>query len=113
MQNLGYLGNGNYAEARGVNGSSQVVGSSQTSLGGRAFLWTRKSGMQDLNLLIPVSSGILLSGAVSVNEAGQILAIGTPGHDPSNDRLMEMDDEHHAGPTHLYLLTPSGSGPDQ
>lgn len=106
MQSLGSLGGAAYTEALGINNSGQVVGTSETSLGARAFLWTKASGMQDLNSLIPVTQDVLLAQAVHINNRGQILALGSIHHDLTRDREADLEDEMHAGPVHVFLITP-------
>jgi probable HAF family extracellular repeat protein len=106
IQNLGTLG-GNFSVARGVNNAGQVVGESAISLGPRAFLWTSAQGMQDLNSFIPASLGIVLTAALSINDNGQIVAIGATVADPAH--AVDLDDPHHPGPTHAFLLTPAGA----
>jgi len=56
---------------------------------GRPFLWSQKNGMQDLNTLIPSSSGWVLNTATDINVWGQIVGEG------------ELN-----GQPHGYLLTP-------
>jgi probable HAF family extracellular repeat protein len=107
MQSLGSLGGAPYAEALGVNDAGQVVGSSETPLGARAFVWSKSGGMQDLNSLISSSHDVLLAQALHINKNGQILVVGSVHHDASHDREAHMDDDIHAGPMHLFLLTPS------
>jgi probable HAF family extracellular repeat protein len=104
MQNLGTLPTGKFAEAHDMNNLGLIVGSSDTLLGWRAFIWTSADGIQDLNKLIPTSSDLVLTAAQSINDRGQIIAIGVPKHDQTRDRMVDMDDENHAGPSHVYLL---------
>jgi len=106
MQSLGSLGGRDYAEALAINDSGDVVGTSETSLGGRAFLWTKTGGIQDLNSLIPSTHDVLLAQALHINNSGQILVVGSIHHDLTHDREAHMDDDTHAGPLHLFLLTP-------
>jgi probable HAF family extracellular repeat protein len=106
IQNLGTLPGGDHSQAAGINNSGQVVGTSDSSLGLRAFIWTDQAGMVDLNTLIPQNSNVILSSAVAINQAGQIVAIGGVGHDLANDRLTVFDDEVHGGPSYVFLLTP-------
>ena len=108
MQDLGTLGE-NLSEALSINNSGQVVGVSQTSLGARAFVWTPTGGMQNLNTVIPSTSGVLLTTALGINDAGRIVAIGSINHDNANDRSADLDDAHHAGPVHAFLLMPAGN----
>lgn len=106
MQSVGSLGGKEYAEAFGINDSGEVVGASETSLGARAFLWTKAGGTQDLNLLIPPTHDVLLAQALHINNSGQILAVGSLHHDLTHDREAHLDDATHAGPLHVFLLTP-------
>jgi probable HAF family extracellular repeat protein len=86
---LGSLGGANGA-AYALNNSNQVVGWSQIASGAaHAFLYSN-STMQDLNSLIPASSGIVLTSAVGIDSAGDIVAYGTDS----------------SGLSHEYLLTP-------
>jgi probable HAF family extracellular repeat protein len=80
------LPGGKYTYARAINARGEVVGFSGTAHAIRAFLWTRTGGMQDLNSLIPASSGFVLTEAVAINEQGLIVAIGS-------------DDDHGGSPT--------------
>ena len=82
MQELGVLAGGNSSRALGVNDAGAVVGSSTSSSGERAFLWTRNGGMQDLNNLASLRAGAVLIEAHSINNQGQILAMGgfSDGH---------------------------------
>jgi hypothetical protein len=61
--------------------------------------------MQDLNTLIPANLNVVLTSAMGINDAGQIVTIGAVTADVSNP--LETDDTHrHAGPIHAFLLTP-------
>ena len=106
MLDLGALSGGERSEAKGINNAGQVVGSSDSSLGQRAFVWTAADGMRDLNTLVPGKSNLILIDAVAINDAGQIVALGSVGHDLENDRKVEIDASMHAGPTDIFLLTP-------
>lgn len=87
--NLGNLG-GSVGHASALNNSNQVVGWSQTASGVQhAFLWVNGQ-MQDLNLMIPPTSGIKLIDAVGIDASGRIAAYGT-------DASGQMDE---------FLLTP-------
>ena len=87
---LGSLGGANGA-AYALNNSNEVVGWSQIASGAQhAFLYAN-GAMTDLNSLIPVSSGIVLTSAVGIDAAGEIVAYGTDS----------------SGQSHEYFLTPS------
>jgi probable HAF family extracellular repeat protein len=86
---LGSLG-GTYGFASALNNDNQIVGWSQIASGApHAFLWMNGK-MQDLNLLIPPTSGITLIDAVGIDASGRIVAYGT-------DTSGEMEE---------FLLTP-------
>ena len=76
--------------ATGINNSGQAVGYSVDSSGMAAFLWTSSSGMQDLNSLIPTTSGWHLTESTGINDSGEICGYGV---NPS-------------GQAHTFLLTP-------
>ncbi|HEX4086917.1 MAG TPA: hypothetical protein VHY22_18525, partial [Chthoniobacteraceae bacterium] len=78
--NLGTLG-GSSSIAYGVNDSGQVVGWSNYSTTdvylAHAFLYTAAGGMADLNAMVDPTSGYTITGAVGINNLGQIAANGT------------------------------------
>jgi probable HAF family extracellular repeat protein len=105
MHDLGVLPGGNFSRALGVNDAGAVVGSSTSSLGDRAFIWTGNGGMQDLNNLASLPLDAVLVEAHSINNQGQILAMGGA-----------MDEHHGNGgdasqcapaPPASFLLTPA------
>jgi probable HAF family extracellular repeat protein len=107
MQLMGALQGGHYTEAFGINNLGQVVGQSGSSLGPRAFLWTKTNGMVDLNDLVPgLPAGMLLTGAFSINDKGEIAAFGVINPKVNKNHPANMDDHLHSGPTHVFLLTP-------
>jgi probable HAF family extracellular repeat protein len=110
MQAIGALQGGGYSEAFGVNNLGQVVGQSGSSLGTRAFLWTKESSIVDLNDLVPaLPTGLILTGAFSINDHGEIVAFGVINPKLNKNREGNMDDHLHSGPTHVFLLTPQSS----
>jgi len=102
MEDLGVLPGGSNSRALYINQAGNVVGGADNTLGPRAFLWTRKDGMRDLNNLIAVS-GLTLVQALSINDLGQIVAVGImDGGGGSGDG----HDDHHDLPTSVFLLIP-------
>jgi probable HAF family extracellular repeat protein len=90
IQDLGVLPGGNYSMAFGVNDSNVVVGYGNLSNNAaHAMVWTSPAGMQDLNSLIPSTSGWVLINANAINNVGQVTGYGTKG-----------------GHNHAFLLTP-------
>ena len=107
MQLIGSLQGGHYTEAFGINNLGQVVGQSGSSLGTRAFLWTKTNSMSDLNDLVPgLPAGVILTGAFSINNKGEIAAFGVINPKLNKNHQANMDDHIHSGPTHVFLLTP-------
>lgn len=100
-----------FSEALDINSRAEVVGTYEGSLGNRAYLWTRKNGFVDLNSMLPPGSGLVLTMAVSINDRGQILAIGIAHPDISPDRRMDQDEEDdlHSVDVHSFLLTPKSA----
>jgi probable HAF family extracellular repeat protein len=96
-----------YSEAFDINNSGQVVGEIASSMGTRAFLWTSKDGMIDLNEAVENLPGdVVLIGAFSINDKGQIVAFGLKSPNVSKHQEVSADSHVHAGPTRVFLLTP-------
>ena len=77
MTDLGTLG-GTYSQATAVNDLGFVVGFSNIA-GNRAshaFVWSRRAGMVDLNTLLPLGSGWVLTSATGINDFGKIVGVG-------------------------------------
>jgi probable HAF family extracellular repeat protein len=105
MQPLG--SDGVYSEAFDINNAGQVVGEVASSLGTRAFLWTSQAGLIDLNTKVSNLPGdVVLIGAFSINEKGQIVAFGLKNPNVSQHQEVTADSHVHAGPTRVFLLTP-------
>ena len=109
LQTLGSLQGGAYSEAFGINNLGQVVGESGSSLGTRAVIWSGGT-VTDLNDLVPaLPAGTILTGAFSINDQGEIVAFGVINPHLNKNRLANLDDHLHSGPTHIFLLTPTAS----
>src|ERR1700683_3042835 len=67
--NLGVLPGGTWSAAYGINAKGEVVGYSDTSLGGQflGFIWTPSTGLTPLNTL-----GGLDSWAMAINDGGEV-----------------------------------------
>ena len=102
MQGLPQLSGGEYARALAINEPGDIVGVSDSPVGNRAVLWTRQGELLDLNQLIPAGSNFVLTEAVSINNQGQILAIGQTGQALSKQEHDHSRDEE---PTRVFLLT--------
>jgi probable HAF family extracellular repeat protein len=107
MQDLGTLPGDTMSMAYAINLFGQVIGTSGNStiepeyngieygghmsveVVGHPFVWTQRNGMQDLNTLLPSTSGWVLNTATGINAWGQIVGSGV-----------------HNGETHGFLLTP-------
>ena len=107
MQPLSGSTEGIYSEAFDVNNAGQVVGETAGSMGTRAFLWTSKDGMIDLNEAVSnLPNDVVLIGAFSINDKGQIVAFGLKSPKVSKHQEVTADSHVHAGPTRVFLLTP-------
>lgn len=104
IQDIGALPGGTSSRALGINNRSEVVGSSQSSAGDRAFLWTQRDGIQDLNGLLTSRSGFVLTQAVSISAQGIIVAVGQDGGaQPAEDGHVH---ENHELPLRVFRLVP-------
>ena len=82
LTDLGALESGGWSNAHGVNDAGIVTGIDAAPDGtARAFvLDTRDLVMTDLNTLVTLPAGVVLSDAVAINTSGQIAAEGSDGH---------------------------------
>lgn len=78
-----------FGQVIGSSGNSATCGISHYEVFGRPFIWTARSGMQDLNTLISAGSGWVLNSVSDINLWGQIVGSGTKN-----------------GQSHGFLLTP-------
>ncbi|MGC2696261.1 MAG: HAF repeat-containing protein [Candidatus Angelobacter sp.] len=107
MQALDSSDNSVYSEAFAVNNLGQVVGESASALGTHAFVWTSQNGLIDLNNVVTNLPGdVVLIGAFSINDKGQIVAFGLKNPNASRHQEVTADSHVHAGPTRIFLLTP-------
>jgi probable HAF family extracellular repeat protein len=104
IQDLGALSGGDDSRARDINSSGVVVGTSSVPHGNRAFVWTQADGLVDLNTLIDIS-GLVLTDAVSVNERGDIVALGYEVSAGAGGGHHEHAHEDHELPRHVVVLT--------
>jgi probable HAF family extracellular repeat protein len=90
LRDLGTLPGDTSSAASKINFFGQVIGSSGSTdyvcdeftdspfeVIGRPFVWSERSGMRDLNTLIPANSGWVLNSATGINFWGQIVGSGT------------------------------------
>jgi probable HAF family extracellular repeat protein len=77
---LGTLG-GDYTVAYAINNAGEVVGQSALEAGARnphAFITGPNGvGMTDLNSLVDLPEGVILTSAGDINNNGQVIAVGT------------------------------------
>jgi len=105
MQDLGALPGGNSSRALGINDMGVVVGSSTSSSGDRAFIWTKETGMRDLNSAASMTLGVVFVEAHAINNAGQILVMGSPMHESHSSG--EAAPQCAPAPPSSFLLTPA------
>jgi probable HAF family extracellular repeat protein len=104
MQDLGALSGGNSSQALGINDVGAVVGSSTSSSGDRAFIWTKQAGMRDLSSAASVTPGVVFVEAHAINNAGQILVMGSSMHE--SHMSGEAAPQCAPAPPLGFLLTP-------
>jgi probable HAF family extracellular repeat protein len=87
MQDIGTLSatvggtvyQGSFAQANAINDYGIVVGSSNTpdDAAVHAFIYTTKSGMVDLNYILPAGSPWVLQSANGISADGTVVGVGT------------------------------------
>ena len=87
MSDLGTLPGDTFSAASKINIFGKIIGTSGNTAAlesfdqryeviGRPFIWSSRSGMQDLNTLISAKSGWVLNSATGINVWGQIVGSG-------------------------------------
>ncbi len=109
-QDLGVLSGGTNSRARNVDDNDLVVGTGDSSMGNRAFIWSSGSGMVDLNTLA-INTTLILVDAIAITKQGVIVAIGIDVSDaPPMHAMGTMVATSHVEerelPRHIVLLTP-------
>jgi probable HAF family extracellular repeat protein len=84
MRDLGTLG-GSFSVAAAINDQGTVVGAASTSSSQMHGFIDRRGGIVDLNSLIPVNSGFVITNAQDINDCGQIAAEGYEAGSPHTD----------------------------
>ena len=105
IRDLGALVDGGDSRARDVNARGEVVGISMSPDGhSRAFLWTARTGMVDLNTLVSLP-GLELIDALSVNRNGDIVAVAQEQHHDDRGGSPPGHPDHEV-PRRVLVLTP-------
>ena len=77
---------------RALNDCDVIVGSfGPFSDASRAFVWEKSQGLQDLNSLVPGSSGWKLESAVGINNRGEIVGKGDWNHEDNTGFVLIPD----------------------
>jgi probable HAF family extracellular repeat protein len=90
---LGILDGGTFSFAVFINASGQVVG--DWDFGG--FLWEDGGPMVDLNSLVSPGSAIQVGGVQTINDHGDIAAVGFDANSNAHALLLIPCDENHGG----------------
>ena len=108
MEELGILPGGNSSRALDINDSGVVVGSSTSSSGDHAFVWTRQTGIVDLNGADALNLGMVFIEAHAINSKGEILVMGRSAEEGDmNSATASTAGQHCApAPPSTFLLTP-------
>ena len=108
MEDLGVLPGGDSSRALAISNMGEVVGSSTSTSGDRAFIWTKETGMMDLNNGSSADLGIVLFEAHSINDKGQIIAMGKNSSEGSMGNMLASPQHEDCAPAPpaAFLLTP-------
>jgi uncharacterized membrane protein len=103
MVDIGTLTGDIFSAAWKINNFGQVIGISGNTVApptsddpryeimGRPFIWSARSGMSDLNMMIPQNSGWALTSATDINIWGQIVGSGTLNGEPRGYMLTPLN----------------------
>jgi len=100
ITDLGTVDGDSCSVAEYINAEGQVVGGTfdcNTGAFLHAFLWERGGPMVDLNTLVPPDSGLLLTGAFSINDRREIAGQGTTSAGNNHAFSLIPCDENHPG----------------
>jgi probable HAF family extracellular repeat protein len=100
ITDLGTLNGDLCSVAESINAAGQVVGGTfdcNTAAFLHAFLWEHGGPMMDMNSLTPPGSDLLLTGAFSINDRGEIAGQGTTSAGNNHAFLLIPCDEQHPG----------------
>ena len=111
MQELGVLPGGSSSRALAVSDLGQVVGSSTSASGDHAFVWTRQTGITDLNGTDSMNLGVVFVEAHAINYKGEILVMGRVMHEAgvSGQGVSSDDQQCSPAPPSTFLLIPTSA----
>ncbi len=109
FEDLGVLPGRDQSQAYAINNLGWVVGVSYTGYyySNRATIWSRETGLLDLNWFLEPGSGIVLTDAIGANDAGQILALAR--HDYDDGYLVRLTLTSLPTPGTLALIAVAGA----
>jgi probable HAF family extracellular repeat protein len=95
MQDLGALGGCSYAFS--INAGGQVVGNAGGGCQTTAFLWEESGPMADLNALVTSDLGLRITGALNINDSGEIAGQASDASDNPFAIMLIPCDANHPG----------------
>jgi probable HAF family extracellular repeat protein len=95
MQDIGALDGCAYAFS--INAGGQVVGNSGVGCNTKSFIWQSGAPMVDLNILLSSSSGLVVTGAININDGGEIAGLAGDASGNSYAALLIPCDANHPG----------------